>query len=123
MRYHRKIGKPILKILNIFIDKVGLQIIPSKHLKLFTLHQYNNYEDYRAAQIKGNLLKIDSVWADEESIHKIYNYISEDTKINNVLCHGVRNGYEVKYFKKFAIKVLGTDISDTAKQFEGCLVQ
>jgi len=122
MRYRRIIGKPILKILNIVIGKVGLQIIPAKNLQLFTLHQYSNYEEYRAAQITGNLLKIDSIWADEESLHKIYNYISEDSKINSVICHGVRNGYEVKYFKKFASNVLGTDISETATQFEGCLV-
>ena len=122
MKYRRKLGKPIVKILNIFIDKVGLRIIPSKHLELSTLHKYNTYNEYRAAQITGNLLKIDSIWADEESIREVYLNVLENSEINNVLAHGVRNGYEVKCFKKFGINVIGTDISETATKFEDCLV-
>ena len=106
------------QLLNFFIDKVGVRIIPSKHLELSTLHKYNTYNEYRAAQLTGNLLKIDSIWADEESIREVYLNVSENSKINNVLAHGVRNGYEVKCFKKFGINVIGTDISETATKFE-----
>ena len=53
--------------------------------------------------------------------------IVNDLKSNglgvNGLCHGARNGYEVEYFRKHLdSEVIGTDISDTAKNFPNMVV-
>ena len=83
------------------------------------LYKHKDYKEYVAAQIEKNIRKLENVWVrDEELIllaGKIKRYIP---KPEFGLCHGVRNGWEVKRLKELlGIKILGTDISPTASQF------
>lgn len=88
--------------------------------KLFTLHEYASYEEYRDTQILHNKRKLTSTWADGNTLDivstKIEEYLKEDISFG--LCHGSRNGFEQSFFKaRLNCKVIGTDISDTASQF------
>jgi SAM-dependent methyltransferase len=84
---------------------------------------FKNYEDYKNAQETTNKKKIDRIGISDIEIDDIVKYIN--TNIKNIsfgLCHGVRNGYEIKQFsKKLNCSVIGTDISETANQFENVI--
>lgn len=83
------------------------------------------YKKYKDAQIGLNVKKFKVVWVYEQEIEKISRYI-----LNNIsntgfgLCHGSRNGAEVRFFNKYLPKfeVLGTDISHTAGKVENMIV-
>ena len=70
--------------------------------------------------------KLDKVWADEETLKIISDFLLENLKSKKIngLCHGSRNGFEQKYFinKIENSEVLGTDISETAVNFENSIV-
>ena len=80
------------------------------------IYQYTDYEEYVKIQSEANKLKIDFVWVDQKSIQTI---ASRFPKAEKILCHGTRNGEEIKLFQKFlpSASVIGTEISDTATQF------
>ena len=71
-----------------------------------------DYNRYINEQISENKRKIDRVWVTKEDII----YISKFIKGKGI-CHGARNGFEVKEFSKYNGKVIGTDISDTASKY------
>ncbi len=80
--------------------------------------QYRSYEEYVAAQIEANKRKVGQVWVRPETVAQIANYVPRT--IEEILCHGTRNGAEQALFRKFfplATQVLGTEISDNAEQF------
>lgn len=79
----------------------------------------DSYDQYVARQTKGNHDKIKNVWADEKTIDTICDYLKSGARpIRNGLCHGSRNGTEVRWFaEKLGVEITGTDISDTASQF------
>lgn len=91
----------------------------------YTLIKYEDsagnfdYATYAAIQMEGNKRKIDQIWADEATIGFICDYLrATGSPISNGLCHGSRNGAEVRWFaEKLGIDVTGTDISDTATQY------
>lgn len=91
----------------------------------FVLHQYQNsdgsfdYETYRKIQEEGNKRKIDFVWAIEENIAFLSNYIKGLIQSPQFgLCHGTRRGKEQEWFRKhLGCNVIGTEISDTAATF------
>jgi hypothetical protein len=76
-------------------------------------------ERYIQVQIAGNKEKLGQVWAIEENIAFVADYIT--THLGPVefgLCHGTRQGKEQEWFRKYLrCEVLGTEISDTAAQF------
>lgn len=82
-----------------------------------------DYEDYKKNQTEANKRKIDKVWVQRETIIEIKKYCdSQGSNVNNIICHGTRNGAEQKYFKEiFKCNVLGTEISDTANRFENTI--
>ena len=82
-------------------------------MKIF---EYKSYDDYKQAQIEANKKKLHWVYVQESTIKLICDYRTA----KNVLCHGTRRGVEQQYFKKFIpdVYVVGTEISDTATQFE-----
>ena len=56
-----------------------------------------SYEDYRATQNAGNLRKLAHVWAKEANIAHLARYATERLGPNlRVLCHGTRNGAEIR---------------------------
>jgi hypothetical protein len=80
-----------------------------------------SYAVYREIQMTGNKKKLAKVFAREANIAYLARYATRTigSKLR-VLCHGSRNGAEVRWFRKYltdAATVLGTDISDTASQF------
>lgn len=84
------------------------------------LYKYKSYDEYKEAQIKGNLDGIDKCWVKEENIKYLSKLIKN--KIPNPkfgICHGTRRGLEQLWFRKYLnIKVIGTEISHTATQFQ-----
>lgn len=78
-----------------------------------------DYELYKQAQIEGNKRKIHRVWAREENIIFLSNYIKSTIGQPGFgICHGTRRGKEQEWFRKHLdCDVIGTEISDTAEQF------
>ncbi len=70
-----------------------------------------NYKKYKEAQIALNKRKIELVWVTQKDIEFISQFIK-----GNGICHGARNGFEVREFSKY-YKTIGTDISDTANKY------
>lgn len=79
-----------------------------------------NYQEYKDIQQKANKDKINNVWADEDTIKFIADYLKSRgaLKAGKGICHGVRRGLEQKWFcDHLGADVIGTEISDTATQF------
>jgi SAM-dependent methyltransferase len=88
-------------------------------MKLF---EHENYNHYKEAQIKNNKRKLNRTWAVRGEMKYLSEYIKERIPdVQRGMCHGVRNGNEVKWFKEFlpGADIIGTDISPTVKQFGG----
>ena len=91
----------------------------------YALHVYKNedgnfdYSRYRKIQQKGNLQKIQQTWATEENIQFLADYIRAEIGTPTFgICHGTRRGEEQAWFRKcLSCEVIGTEISDTAKDF------
>lgn len=116
---------PLLLISKKIHKIAGYEIQKTKIDKPVQLHQYGSntsfdYDSYKEIQIEGNKRKLNSVWASEENIKFISNYLQ--LQIENIqfgLCHGTRRGLEQKWFKAYiGCDVIGTEISDTASEFE-----
>ncbi len=94
--------------------------------QLFKIYKYKDYEEYKQTQIYYNKKKIDKIWADENSLKIISNFLKENIQSDKIqgLCHGSRNGFEQKCFNKEISnsEVIGTDISETANNFENSIV-
>ena len=84
--------------------------------KIFT------YKKYKNLQINANIRKINSSWVKKEDVKVISQLLNKNFKNKKIsgLCQGTRNGSEQKFFKKYLnnSKILGTDISPTAKKFK-----
>lgn len=81
------------------------------------IYEYKNYDEYVQWQTKTNKEKITWIFARENVINRLAK-LSPGAK--NIICHGTRNGAEQKYFLKNFPEayIIGTEISDTATQFE-----
>ena len=69
-----------------------------------------SYKKYKDAQVALNKRKIKTIWVTKGGIE----FISQFVKGNGI-CHGARNGFEVREFNKY-VNAIGTDISDTARR-------
>lgn len=108
---------------------VNSDLIRDQSEQDFYLHQYSDYEQYKQVQIFHNLRKIDQVWADEATLRLVYEEVERIADIGPVvsgLCHGSRNGWEQKFlgglFERSNPMIIGTDISESASQFENSVV-
>lgn len=83
------------------------------------LRKFKDYETYVEVQTTTNKEKLHKVWAQEDEIFQIASYIQVQIPQPTFgICHGVRNGWEVsKFQERLGIKVIGTEISDTATIF------
>ncbi len=94
--------------------------------KEYYLHTYKDkignfdHEHYMKIQTNANRKKINNIWAREEDIATISDYIkSRFSTLEFGICHGTRRGLEQKWFSKFLdCSVIGTEISDTAEEFD-----
>ncbi|MDH3614645.1 MAG: class I SAM-dependent methyltransferase [Gammaproteobacteria bacterium] len=110
------------------ISKLGYEIRPVRkevNTSGYVLYSYLDqdgsfdYEKYRKIQEEGNKRKISQVWAIEENIAFLADYIK--TRIESPkfgICHGTRRGKEQSWFSAaLGCDVIGTEISDTAEDF------
>ena len=75
-------------------------------------YKYGSYKEYVKAQRKGYQKKKDRVWAREENIKAISDYL-KDHGVMSGICHGVRGGQEVDWFRlHLDAQVIGTEIGD-----------
>lgn len=109
-------------LLNGMLRPFGYEIVNRKRLVDFYLHSYESYEQYRQIQTRHNKRKIDRVWADEGTLRVLCDELRRDIPDKACLtgiCHGTRNGFEQRFIADHAgHDVIGTDISDTAEQFD-----
>ena len=119
--------KEFLKSASKILKEKGYEVVPRKKLVDYYLHKYNSYEEYKEAQIKLNKKKIDLVWADENTLKKVSNIVTnsmekQDKSQKEILgiCHGTRNGFEQNFLNKIMpnSNIIGTDISETALKYE-----
>ena len=94
--------------------------------RLFKIYKYKNYDEYKETQIFFNKQKINKVWADENTLKIVSNFLKENIKSEKIkgLCHGSRNGFEQKCFINEIpnAEVIGTDISETANDYDNSIV-
>jgi SAM-dependent methyltransferase len=87
----------------------------------FVQHLYDDYETYRRVQEEGNKAKLAAQFVTKTHIFFLAEWMLSQGR-NPVfgLCHGVRRGKEQAWFRKklTGANVIGTDISETATQFE-----
>ena len=117
----------IKNLINKMLFKIGYRISKVNNSgELVKIHKYKDYNEYRETQIFYNKKKIDKVWADEITLEKISDFLKNriKTKVIKGICHGSRNGFEQNFFnkKKDRFEVIGTDISDTAKDYKNSVV-
>ncbi len=116
------------KIIRKFLVKYGYEIrripviIERPGFKLYKYIKKDgsfDYDWYKQVQTVGNKLKINVIWAIEENIIFLSDYIKKITgKPKFGICHGTRRGKEQEWFRKHLnCEVIGTEISDTAEQF------
>jgi len=117
--------KFLFKLSNRAHKLFGYEVIKAGSNAPIQIYQYDksgsfDYDAYKEIQQQGNKRKIENVWVDEENIKFLADYIKNElSSIEFGLCHGTRRGLEQKWFKKYLdCEVLGTEISDTATQFE-----
>ena len=119
--------REFLKSTSKILKEKGYEVVLKKKLADYYLHKYNSYEEYKEAQIKLNKKKIDLVWADENTLKKVSNIVTNsiekrDKSQKEILgiCHGTRNGFEQNFLNKIMpnSNIIGTDISETALKYE-----
>jgi len=89
------------------------------------LYNYNSYEEYVAAQVEGNVRKINNSYVDPISLSGLVGHLYEEynLKPSTIICHGTRRGLEQQYFldtySKLGVSpnVIGTEISHTATEY------
>lgn len=76
-----------------------------------------DYLTYKESQIRKNKAKINTIWVKDVELDLI---ISNVKGVKSGICHGVRNYYEVDYFRnKLGGEWIGTDISETVLEYGG----
>ena len=91
-------------------------------MKLLT---FRDYDEYRRVQATANELKFHNVFAEDPELRRIASHFSARARdARTGLCHGVRNGYEVKMLRRLLpdVDIIGTDISETASRVPHSIV-
>jgi hypothetical protein len=86
---------------------------------------FESYEEYKQVQVGANTLKFSQVYAEDPELKRIAaHFLTQNRGQGLGLCHGVRNGYEVRKLRSLipAINIIGTDISHTAEKVANCIV-
>jgi hypothetical protein len=91
-------------------------------MKLVT---FRDYDEYKEIQVRANRLKFHDVYAEDPVLRRIANHFqARVTDAVQGLCHGVRNGYEVRAFRRLlpTANIMGTDLADTVAGVPHCFV-
>ncbi|MGH8222685.1 MAG: hypothetical protein ACREQZ_06900, partial [Woeseiaceae bacterium] len=112
----------LIRAINVPLRSLGFSLVPRQNLLLTYQHDYGaeGYEKYMKVQVFHNKRKINEVWADEETLSVISSYIKAHVPVvRSGICHGTRRGYEqAEFARQLGCPVIGTEISDSALQFE-----
>jgi hypothetical protein len=122
-----KFSSYLKNLTNKILYKIGYRLSKANNTgELIKIHSYKNYQEYKQTQIYFNKQKIDKVWADKDTLKIISDFLKQNIESNAIkgLCHGSRNGFEQNFFNKeiSGAKVIGTDISETAKDFKDSFI-
>jgi len=122
-----KLSNYLKNLINKILFKLGYRLSKANITgELIKIHKYKDYEEYKQTQIYFNKQKINKVWADKDTLKIISDYLKKNIKPELIkgLCHGSRNGFEQNFFNNELpkAKVLGTDISETAKDYKDSIV-
>lgn len=87
------------------------------------LYKHDSYEEYVKAQVDLNKKKLGQVFMRKEVAQLVTLYVKNNIDAPEFgICHGVRNAWEVKYFRELLnFNIIGTEISDTATQFDNTI--
>lgn len=107
------------RVLSRVARRFGYRLIKAQHAEMVYLHDYRGgYAHYRTTQIYHNKRKLHAVWADATTLGVIADDLASHGLGATGICHGARNGFEVKWFReRLRGEVIGTDISETATEF------
>ncbi len=109
-------------LLNGILAPFDQEVVNRGRLLDYRLRAYESYEQYRQVQTQANKRKIERVWADERTLSALCDELREampDQAGLRGICHGTRNGFEQRFMAEYGgFDVIGTEISDTADQFE-----
>lgn len=86
------------------------------------VERFSNYEEYVRVQSEANKRKLEKTWVKPSEVRFLSDYLTRHLgRVSFGICHGVRNGAEVKLFGQAlpGAEIVGTEISDTAEQFSG----
>jgi hypothetical protein len=86
---------------------------------------FESYDEYKSVQVRANKLKFSQVYAEDPELRRIAAHFLKHSRGAGLgLCHGVRNGYEVRKLRSLLpnVSIIGTDISPTAEEVENCIV-
>lgn len=89
------------------------------------LIRFDNYDEYRQVQVSANKLKYRNVYAEGAELQKIAEHVKRHVgQPKTGLCHGVRNGYEVRALRALlpSVDIIGTDIAETAAALPNCII-
>lgn len=121
-RLDKLLLRPIVKLLNLVLKPVGYSVGRTREAADFYLHKYSSYEEYRDVQTFHNKRKIDQIWADKATLRRVADIAASRADGGPIrgLCHGARNGFEQSFLNDLGMNIsaLGTDISDTATDYE-----
>lgn len=91
-------------------------------MKLLT---FTGYDEYKEVQVAANKVKFGQVYAEDPELERIASHYRAHGPrgSGSGLCHGVRNGYEVRVLRRLlpTVDIRGTDISETARSVPHCL--
>lgn len=84
---------------------------------MLNTYNYESYEEYVQQQTEANKKKLHWEFPKRDHVQWIKTY---KLSAKNIICHGTRSGGEQKAFKHWwpEAYVIGTEISETASQFE-----
>ena len=85
--------------------------------EFLNVYEYKDYEEYVSEQTKANKRKLHWEFPGNDHVQWIK---TVKLNANKIICHGTRRGGEQKQFKLYYpdAYVIGTEISETATQFE-----
>jgi SAM-dependent methyltransferase len=85
-------------------------------------HKYKNEKEYLEIQTLWNKRKISSVWVSDASLDIVADEVKSINGLKFGICHGTRRGVEQARLRELlGIEVIGTEISDTATQFQNTI--
>ena len=85
------------------------------------MRTYKSYDEYRERQCWWSVKKHRNIWAQREVLDEVARQIRM-LRVDRpaIICHGVRNGFEVEYLLKaladLTPHIVGTEISEVAKE-------